>query len=114
MLVNMFLEIIFISVLSSSLQPPESKDLLNDQIKKSLQGNTGLGDVLINGKMNIIAYQPVVIGDKNFLTLYICAQHTLTNDVSALIDQQKYITILEVIIIGVIALNRCISTYLME
>ena len=93
----------FQSVLSSLL-PPESKNLLNDQIKKSLQGNTGSADVLIKDKMNTIAYQPVVIGGKNFLTLYILAQHTLTNDVSALIDQQKYITILEVIVIGVTAL----------
>jgi signal transduction histidine kinase len=93
----------FQSVLSSSLQPPESKNLLIDLIKKSLEGNTGSGDILINGKMNTIAYQPVVIGGKNFLTLYISAQHTLTSDVSALIDQQKYFTILVVTIIGVVA-----------
>ncbi|HYA84521.1 MAG TPA: HAMP domain-containing sensor histidine kinase [Candidatus Bathyarchaeia archaeon] len=53
--------------------------------------------------MYTIAYQPVVIGGKNFMTLYIRAQHTLTSDVSALIDQQKYITILEVTVIGVVA-----------
>ena len=93
----------FQSVLSSSLQPPESKNLLNDLIKKSLQGNTDSGDILINGKMNTIAYQPVVIADKNFLTLYISAQHTLTSDVSALIDHQKYFTILVVTIIGAVA-----------
>jgi signal transduction histidine kinase len=92
----------FQSVLSSLL-PPESKNLLNDLIKKSLQGNTGSGDILINDKMNTIAYEPVVIGGKNFLTLYIRAQHTLTSDVSALIDEQKYVTILEVTVIGVIA-----------
>ena len=93
----------FQSVLSSSLQPLESKNLLNDLIKKSLQGNTGSGDILINGKMNTIAYQPVVINGKNFLTLYISAEHTLTSDVSALIDQQKYFTILVVTIIGAVA-----------
>ena len=93
----------FQSVLSSSLQPPASKNLINDLIKKSLQGNTGSGDILINGKMNTIAYQPVVIADKNFLTLYISAQHTLTSDVSALIDQQRYFTILVVTIIAVVA-----------
>ncbi|MGB6531016.1 MAG: sensor histidine kinase [Candidatus Nitrosopolaris sp.] len=93
----------FQSVLSSSLQPPASKNLINDLIKKSLQGNTGSGDILINGKMNTIAYQPVVIADKNFLTLYISAQHTLTSDVSALIDQQRYFTILVVTIIAAVA-----------
>ena len=73
---NMFLGINF-SLYFHLLQPPESKNLLNDLIKKSLQGNTGSGDILINGKMNTIAYQPVVIADKNFLTLYIIAKHTL-------------------------------------
>jgi signal transduction histidine kinase len=92
----------FQSVLSSLL-PPESKNLSNDLIKKSLQGNTGSADIPINDKMYTIAYQPVVIGGKSFMTLYIRAQHTLTSDVSALIDQQKYITILEVTVIGVVA-----------
>jgi signal transduction histidine kinase len=87
----------------SSLLPPESKNLLNDLIKKSLQGNTGSADISINDKMYTIAYQPVVIGGKSFMTLYIRAQHALTSDVSALIDQQKYITILEVTVIGVVA-----------
>src|SRR5215469_13873085 len=78
----------------SSLLSPESKNLLNDLIKKSLQGNTGSADIPINDKIYTIAYQPVVIGGKNFMTLYIRAQHTLTSDVSTLIDQQKYIIIL--------------------
>ena len=90
-------------VLSSSLQPPESKNLLNGLIKKSLQGSTGSGDVLINGKMNTIAYQPVVLDKKNFLTLYISAQHNLASDVSALIDQQRYFTILVVTIIAAVS-----------
>ena len=88
------------SVLSSSLHPPESKNLLNDLIMSSLQGNTGSGDILINGKMNTIAYQPAVVNGKTFLVLYISAQHSLTNDVSALIDQQQFFTILVVTIIG--------------
>jgi signal transduction histidine kinase len=92
------------SVLSASLHPPESKNLLNDLIKSSLQGYTGSGDVLINGKMNTIAYQPVLVNGKNFLTLYISAQHNLASDVSALIVQQRYFTILVVAIIGAVAI----------
>jgi signal transduction histidine kinase len=69
----------------------------------SLQGNTGSGDILINGKMNTIAYQPVVVDGKTFLVLYISAQHNLTSDVSALINQQQYFTILVVAVIGAVA-----------
>ena len=76
---------------------------MNGLIKKSLQGSTGSGDILVNGKMNTIAYQPVVLDKKNFLTLYISAQHSLASDVSALIDQQRYFTILVVTIIGAVA-----------
>jgi signal transduction histidine kinase len=94
----------FQSVLSSSLHPPESKNLLNDLIKSSLQGYTGSGDVLVNGKMNTIAYQPVLVNGKNFLTLYISAQHNLASDVSVLIDQQRYFTTLVVAIIGAVAI----------
>jgi signal transduction histidine kinase len=94
----------FQSVLSTSLHPPESKNLLNSLIKSSLQGNTGSGDILSNGKMNTIAYQPVLVNGKNFLTLYISAQHNLASDVTALIDQQRYFTILVVGIIGAVAI----------
>jgi len=94
----------FQSVLSASLHPPESKNLLNDIIKSSLQGYIGSGDIVINGKMNTIAYQPVLVNGKNFLTLYISAQHNLASDVSALIDQQRYFTILVVTIIGAVAI----------
>ena len=68
-----------------------------------MQGNTGSGDIPINGKMNTIAYQPVVVNGKNFLILYISAQHNLASDVSALIDQQQYFTILMVTLIGAVA-----------
>ncbi len=94
----------FQSVLSTSLHPPESKNLLNDLIKKSLQGNTGSGDILINGKMNTIAYQPVLVNGKNFLTLYISAQHSLAADVSVLINQQEYFSTLIIAIIGAVAI----------
>jgi hypothetical protein len=60
----------FQSVLSTSLHSPESKNFLNDLIKSSLQGYTGSGDVLINGKMNTIAYQPVLANGKNFLFVH--------------------------------------------
>jgi signal transduction histidine kinase len=93
----------FQSVLSSSLHPPESKNLLNDLIKDSLQGKTGSEDILLNGKMNTIAYQPVAVNGKDFLDLYISAQHNVGSDVSALIDQMRYFTMLVVAIIGAAA-----------
>ena len=94
----------FQSVLSSSSHPPESKNLLNDLISKSLQGKIGSGDIFINGKMNTIAYQPVAVDGKNFLTLYISAQHSLATDVTALINQQEYFTTLIIAMLGAVAM----------
>jgi signal transduction histidine kinase len=82
---------------------PHDFNLLDGLIKKSLQGTTGSGDFLVNGKLNTIVYEPVVVNGKNFLTLYISAQHKLATDVSALIDQQKYFITLRVTIIGIVA-----------
>jgi hypothetical protein len=94
----------FQSVLSSALNPPESKNLLNGLIKRSLHGYTGSGDILVNGKMNTIAYEPVAAGGKDFLTLYISAQQNLATNVSTLIDQQRYFTLLVVTIIAAVAI----------
>jgi signal transduction histidine kinase len=93
----------FQSALSSLLRPPESVTLLNNLIRTSLQGSTGSGDILVNGKMSTIAYEPVLVRGQYFLTLYISAQQNLATDVSALIDQQRYFTILIIAIIGAVA-----------
>jgi len=93
----------FQSALSSLLHPSDSITLLNNLIKTSLQGSTGSGDILANGKMSTIAYEPVLVKGQYFLTLYISAQQNLATDVSALIDQQRYFTILIIAIIGAVA-----------
>jgi signal transduction histidine kinase len=93
----------FQSLLASLLQPRESMTLLNNLIKTSLQGSTGSGDILANGKTSTIAYEPVLVRGQYFLTLYISAQQNLATDVSVLIDQQRYFTILIIAIIGGVA-----------
>jgi signal transduction histidine kinase len=73
-------------------------------IIKSLRGNTGSEDISINGQMNSIAYHPVTVNGKNFLTLYIIMKHSLATDVTALINQQRYFTTLIITIIGAVAI----------
>ena len=94
----------FQSALSSLLRPPESITKLNNLIKTSLQGSTGSGDILANGKTSTISYEPVLVKGHYFLTLYISAQQNLATDVNALIDQQRYFTILIIAIIGAVAI----------
>jgi signal transduction histidine kinase len=71
-------------------------------LRNSLKGATGIGDILVNGKMSTIAYQPVVVNGKYFVSLYISAEHNLASDVSGLITHQQYFTVLVVaVIVGV-------------
>jgi signal transduction histidine kinase len=87
----------FSSVLSSP-----TKDSLNNLFENSLQGSIGSQDISAQGKTNTIAYEPVMINGKYFLTSYIIAPHNLASDVKILADQQKNFSTFIMAIIGVV------------
>ncbi|HEU4448193.1 MAG TPA: sensor histidine kinase [Nitrososphaeraceae archaeon] len=110
------------SLLYPSIIPVESKDWFNGIIKESLQGNQGSQDVKISGQTNTVSYQPVIVdtnqydnssnrssvnNNKNnyFMTVFIISPHLLTSNVSSLIDQQKNLSIIIVVVISVLALG---------
>ncbi|HZD82418.1 MAG TPA: sensor histidine kinase [Nitrososphaeraceae archaeon] len=90
------------SVFSSFLSP-QAKNSLNNLLGISLEGNTGSADILVQGEMNTIAYEPVILNGKYFLALYISAPHNLASDVGNLVDQQKNFSTFIVIMIGLVA-----------
>ena len=59
----------------SSVLSPQTKNLLNNLFETSLQGTIGSHDIIAQGKMNTIAYEPVMLNGKYFLTSYIIASH---------------------------------------
>lgn len=77
----------------SSILSPQAKDSFNNLLRDSLSGNAGSEDIIVQGKTNTIAYEPVKVNGKYFLTLFISAPHNLASDVNALIDQQKNFSI---------------------
>jgi signal transduction histidine kinase len=87
----------FSSVLSS-----HTKDSLNNLFQNSLQGSIGSQDISAQGKTNTIAYEPVMINGKYFLTSYIIAPHNLVSDVEILAGQQKNFSTFIMAIIGVV------------
>jgi signal transduction histidine kinase len=89
------------SVFSSFLSP-QAKNSLNNLLGISLEGNTGSADILVQGEMNTIAYEPVILNGKYFLALYISAPHNLASDVGNLVDQQKNFSMFIVIMIGLV------------
>jgi signal transduction histidine kinase len=90
------------SAFSSTLSP-QAKDSFNNLLRDSLSANAGSGDLFAQGKMNTIAYEPVKVNGKYFLTLFISAPHDLASDVNVLIGQQKNFSVIIVIVIGIIA-----------
>jgi signal transduction histidine kinase len=90
------------SVFSSFLSP-QAKNSLNNLLGISLEGNTGSADILVQGEMNTIAYEPDILNGKYFLALYISAPHNLASDVGNLVDQQKNFSMFIVIMIGLVA-----------
>jgi signal transduction histidine kinase len=87
----------------SSIFSPQAKDSFDKLLRDSLSANAGSGDIFVQGKMNTIAYEPVKVNGKYFLTLFISAPHDLASDVNVLIDQQKNFSVIIVIVIGIIA-----------
>ena len=91
----------------SSLLPNSSKNLLNDLVHASLQqaNNGGMQDIYMQGRTTTIAYEPVTLQGKHFLTLYVIAQHNLASSVAMAITQQKNLNTIIIIAIGLAALG---------
>ena len=91
----------------SSLPPNSSKNLLNDLVHASLQqaNNGGMQDIYMQGRTTTIAYEPVTLQGKHFLTLYVIAQHNLASSVAMAITQQKNLNTIIIIAIGLAALG---------
>ena len=87
----------------SGIISPNSKSLLNDLLKRSLLGSSGSGDILGQGGLYTIAYQPIKIDGNYFLTSYILAPHNLASNVGSLVNQQKNFSILIMTIIAFVA-----------
>jgi signal transduction histidine kinase len=91
----------------SSLLPNSSKNLLNDLVHASLQqaNNGGMQDIYMQGRTTTIAYEPVTLQGNHFLTLYVIAQHNLASNVAMAITQQKNLSTIIIIAIGLAALG---------
>ena len=117
------------SLLYPSIIPLESKDKFNGIIRESLKGNQGSQDVKISGQTITVSNQPVIVdtnqndngsnkisasNNKNnyFMTVFIISPHLLTSNVSSLIDQQKNLSIIIVVVVSVLAVGRIFGYHL--
>ena len=91
----------------SSLLPVSSRVSLNKLVNTSLkESNTGgTGDIYAQGKINTLAFEPITLQGKHFLTIYISAPHNLASKVAIAIAQQKNLNTIIIIAIGIVALG---------
>lgn len=90
----------------SSMLPVSSRISLNKLVNTSLKESDvgGAGDIYAQGKINTLAFEPVTLQGKHFLTLYISAPHNLASKVAMAIAQQKNLSTIIIITIGIVAL----------
>jgi signal transduction histidine kinase len=91
----------------SSLLADSAKNSFNGLINASLEQatNSGMRDIYLLGKTNTIAYEPVTLQGKHFLTLYVVAPHNLASNVAIAIEQQKNLSTIIIMAIGIVALG---------
>ena len=91
----------------SSLLPVSSRVSLNKLVNTSLKESDigGMGDIYAQGKINTLAFEPITLQGKHFLTIYISAPHNLASKVAIAIAQQKNLNTIIIIAIGIVALG---------
>jgi signal transduction histidine kinase len=90
----------------SSMLPVSSRVSLNKLVNTSLKESEigGASDIYAQGKLNTLAFEPVTLQGNHFLTLYISAPHNLASKVAMAIAQQKNLSTIIIITIGIVAL----------
>ncbi len=90
----------------SSMLPVSSRVSLNKLVNTSLKESDigGASDIYAQGKLNTLAFEPVTLQGNHFLTLYISAPHNLASKVAMAIAQQKNLSTIIIITIGIVAL----------
>ncbi|MGB8160218.1 MAG: sensor histidine kinase [Nitrososphaeraceae archaeon] len=91
----------------SSLLPVSSRVSLNKLVNTSLNESDigGMDDIYAQGKINTLAFEPITLQGKHFLTIYISAPHNLASKVAIAIAQQKNLNTIIIIAIGIVALG---------
>jgi signal transduction histidine kinase len=87
---------------------PETIRSMSSGFKQGLQGQSGSEEVdSINGKSTFV-YTPILIGGNQFGVLYIISPYTQVAEVTALVENQKNLSILLIIAIGASAVTAAV------
>lgn len=88
---------------AQSLLPADIKDTFNQFIHRSLNGKSGYGDFVEQGKTSTIAYDPVQIHGNDFAVVYVVTPHNLAASANEFIVLQRTINLIIIFVIGAFA-----------
>jgi signal transduction histidine kinase len=86
---------------------PETIRAMSSGFKLGLQGLSGSEEISTNGKSSFV-YRPILFEGNQFGVLYIIAPYTQVAEVTALVENQKNLSILLIIAIGASAVTAAI------
>ncbi|WP_415281915.1 cache domain-containing protein [Candidatus Nitrososphaera sp. FF02] len=105
------LELIGTDIFGEEVQsqlPEELKAPFNDFLRRSLSGGSGAEDLSYQGRSGSLAYQTVTVEGKDFLVIYVTAQHQFAENVLALVAQQQAFTWVMLAVIGAVAVGTAV------
>lgn len=83
--------------------PPESRLVFGVLQSVTLEGGSGVQDIEADGARASVAFESIQFGEQQFGTLYLETPHKLADSVLSLVNQQKNITTIMMIVIGGVA-----------
>lgn len=88
--------------------PADLKEPFNSFLTRSLSGGSGADDLSFEGNSGTLAYETVSIEGRDLGVLYVVAQHTHTDDVLSLIDQQRNLSTVIILVVGALAVGMAL------
>lgn len=83
----------------------ETLRVINEGFTDALAGNQGMRDITLNEENGTFVYKPIVLEGKQFGVLYIVTPHEYASEVAGLIDQQKYFSLMLIVIASAAAIG---------
>jgi signal transduction histidine kinase len=85
---------------------------MNNGFDDALAGRSGLQDVQVaDGETATFAYKPIVLEGRQFGVLYMLAPHTFAVDVAPLIEQQKNLSVVLIVVVAGAALGAIVIIF---
>jgi len=81
----------------------ETAKIISSGFEQGEKGHTGSDDIILRDRRAVFVYTPIILRDKQFGVLYVIAPFAEASEVNFLVENQRNLSILIIIAIGVMA-----------